>query len=210
MASQPVALDPTEPASEYAFEIPASQRPHNRFLKRKLVTLEEEAPSKPFPTMQFAPAINRLAYKLKPESIKTLKQMMAEENNAWIVQIICVNGAAGLLMSFDDYRHLTQFYEWTAKNIYLRQLAVTASLVCGENAIGSKAYQQAEQLLKELVAERNPAEGAHELFELEYGIENNMTVWAKQPLRFYDSLKKGIFCNHCLLAHTSVVPDDGF
>ena len=192
-ASQPVHDDPAD--------IPASWRPHNRFLKRRLESLDE-APSTPAPSLTIIPQINRLAYKVKPESIKTLRLMMHDQDQNWVTKLIHADGAVGLLMTFDDYKSVAEFYEWTTKNSFVRQLSVSIQLRCGES---SQILSQAQEFMNQLAADRKVT-----ATEVEIKIEDDAAVPIKNFPHFYYLLKNGVFCEHCLISHVSVIPDEGF
>ncbi len=185
-------------------ECPASQRPCNRFAKRRLISLEEDPPL-PLPVLNILPPLNRLAYKLKPESAKTLKLMMFEEDCNWKVKVIYADGATGLLISLADYRSLADFQEWTTKNSFVRQLSTLAQLPCGEATNGSKIHKQAQGFMARLAADRKTTTE-----DVEIKTEDDASPSIKEYPHFFYLLKHGIFCDSCLISHTSVIPDDGF
>jgi len=187
-----------------ALECPASQQPCNRFAKRKLISLEEDPPLPP-PVLNILPPLNRLAYKLKPESAKTLKLMMFEEDCNWKVKVIYADGATGLLISLADYRSLADFQEWTTKNSFVRQLSTLAQLPCGEVANGSKIHVQAQSFMARLAADRRTTAE-----DVEIKTEDEASPFIKEYPHFLYLLKNGVFCDSCLISHTSVIPDDGF
>jgi len=206
MTSEPLSHDPTEPASEHGFATPASPCPLNRFAKRKLVSLEEAETPQPQPlSSEFPPTVNRLAYKLQTNSVKTIRWMMYKEDHSWTTTIICADGATGLLMSFRDYEALSRFYEWTTEKNITRPLITTASLACGDTSVGSKVHKQAQKLMDQLAADRKIT-----IDDMSFKTEDDDSGICDECPHFFPTLEKGFYCSSCMMAHNSVIPHDGF
>ncbi len=143
--------------------------------------------------------INRLAYRVCIASAKALKVMVDAKEIALRTKIIRAGSAVGLLMSFRDWKHVADFFEWTAQNHTTRQLTPSLRIECGEIKPGSKARNQAQSIMQAMANDQDVTEGETSNSsdsEMEQDAEN-------EHQHFQQYLENGVFCDACNELHHS-------
>jgi len=146
--------------------------------------------------------INFVAYDTKLEVTRTLQKLLLSDKVVNDAKIITSHHAAAILMNFENWEKVAQFYQWCTHGEHTRQLLATLRVTCGPIHDKSAAHFDVQEILNKRATDQIIT-----VIELNTGIAlNEEEATADQEPHDKDYLAKGVFCQYCECNHVPYKP----
>ena len=150
--------------------------------------------------------INYLAYEVEPKMAKTLQMLIVADKVAKNAQVVIADNLVGVIISFEDWKQVAHFLEWSHRGQQTRQLLTNIRISCGSIGECTCVYYEACDILhKRARDEFTTGEPPEEESDPEEVVRYESTD-PSDRMHFFEFLTRGVFCEICDCDHTPVRP----